>query len=295
MKSKIFIIIIAVFAVALTVFLAFRANVTEQYTAISLERHEPNISLPLNIQTAVLEPGIEEKEDVGHFPPDPYDYSIPVPETEPVDPSHFNKAVFIGDSRMLGLIKYTEVSPINLCGVGFSVSAYDTTTFIKFEEDNLTVRDALRRLSDYDSVYISTGLNELGWTAENFELKYSRMLDDILAVVKAKPVYVQLIMPVTTGFENSRVMNLFNLRNSNVEVFNNIIKKLALEKEIYILDCSAIFNLENGTLNPEFSSDGAHLTRSAYKTQLDYYCSHVIPSDMIEARYLSRGIKIDLD
>ncbi len=295
MKSKIFIIIIVAITVALTVLLALRADVTELYVARNLERPEPNISLPLDSDTVVFESGIEERDDVGSFPPDPYDYSVPVPESEPVEPSHFEKSVFIGDSRMLGLIKYTEVDPINLCGVGFSVASYDTATFIKSGEDNLTVRDALRELTDYDSVYISTGLNELGWTASSFESGYSRMLDDILAVVKGKPVYVQLIMPVTTGFENSKVMNLFKLKNSNVEIFNDIIKKLALEKQIYILDCSELFNLENNTLNPEFSSDGAHLTRDAYKTQLNYYCSHVIPNDMIEARFLSRGIKVSRD
>ena len=56
-----------------------------------------------------------------------------------------------------------------------------------------------------------------------------------------------------------------------------------------------MFNLENGTLNPEYSSDGAHLTTKAYNTQLDYYRSHVISNELIEARYMSRGIKIDLD
>ena len=90
-------------------------------------------------------------------------------------------------------------------------------------------------------------------------------------------------------------MNPYKLKNSNVEVFNDIIREIAVKKQLYLLDCSDMFNLENHTLNPVFSSDGAHLTREAYKTQLDYYRSHVIPNDMIEARYLSRGIKINLD
>ncbi len=295
MKSKIIIILLLALAVALTVFLVLHANVTEQFDENDLKRPEPNVSLPLESMNATFESNITERDDVGSFPPDPYDYSVPVAECEPVEISHFNKAVFIGDSRMLGLIRYTDVEPINFCGVGFSVASYDTVTFIKSGEDNLTVRDALRELTDYDAVYISTGLNELGWASANFEIEYSRMLDDILAVVKGRPVYVQLIMPVTTGFETSRVMNPYKLKNSNVEVFNNIIRELAVKKQLYLLDCSEMFNLENHTLDPVFSSDGAHLTREAYNTQLDYYRSHVIPSDMIEARYLSRGIKVDLD
>ena len=295
MKSKIMIVLMTVLALGLSVFLVLHANVTPLFEEQGLERLAPNTSLPLTARDAVCEASIEEREDVGSFPPDPYDYSIPVAECEPVEVDHFNNAVFIGDSRMLGLIRYTDLDPINFCGVGFSVASYDTVTFIKSGENNLTVRDALRELTDYDAVYISTGLNELGWSAESFESEYSHMLDDILAVVKGRPVYVQLIMPVTTGFESSRVMNPYKLKNSNVEVFNDIIREIAVKKQLYLLDCSDMFNLENHTLNPVFSSDGAHLTREAYKTQLDYYRSHVIPNDMIEARYLSRGIKINLD
>ena len=295
MKSKIFILFLLAIIIALTVFLVLHANVTDEFEEKDLARLEPNISLPLENNDVTFEPNITEREDVGSFPPDPYDYSVPVAECEPVDVSHFNKAVFIGDSRMLGLIRYTDIEPINFCGVGFSVASYDTVTFVKSGEDNLTVRDALRELTDYDAVYISTGLNELGWASESFESEYSRMLDDISAVVRGRPIYVQLIMPVTTEFETSRIMNPYKLKNSNVEVFNNIIRKIAVKKQLYLLDCSDMFSLENNTLNPEFSSDGAHLTRKAYNTQLDYYRSHVIPSDMIEARYLSRGIKINLD
>lgn len=284
-----------ILVLALGVFLVLRANISNNFEVQDLDRPNPNISLPLYEADAFSEESIIEREDVGSFPPDPYDYSVPVAECEPVEIEHFNKAVFIGDSRMLGLIKYTEVDPINFCGVGFSVDAYDSVTFVKSGEDNLTVRDAIRGITDYDAVYISTGLNELGWSASSFKAEYSRMIDDILSVVNGKPVYVQLIMPVTTGFETSRIMNPFKLKNSNVEVFNNIIREIAVKKQLYILDCSDMFNLENGTLNPEYSSDGAHLTTKAYNTQLDYYRSHVISNELIEARYMSRGIKIDLD
>ena len=284
-----------IIAIALSVLLFFAADITERFGPDDLKRPEPNISLPLTAQITISEPNIEERDDVGSFPPDPYNYSLPVAEGAAVDVEHFNKAVFIGDSRMLGLIRYTDVNPINFCGVGFSVASYDKVTFVKSGDNNLTVRDAIRELTDYNAVYVSTGLNELGWSASNFESEYSRMLDDILAVVKGRPVYVQLIMPVTTGFETSKVMNPYNLKNSNVSVFNDIIRKLAVQKQLYILDCSDMFNLENNTLDPKFSSDGAHLTREAYQTQLDYYRTHVIPNDMIEARYLSRGIKINLD
>ncbi|MBQ4136752.1 MAG: hypothetical protein IJD67_01460 [Clostridia bacterium] len=206
----------------------------------------------------------------------PYDYSAPVPEREPVENEFFNRAVFIGDSRMLGLVKYNDLEPINYCSVGFSVGLYDTSSFIKHEDKTLTVKEALRVNDDFDMVYISTGINELGWSIGKFAEKYRAMINDIKEVAGDRPIYIQLILPVTRGFETSKYMNPFGLKNSNVTRFNAELVEIAKECRIYYFDCSENFLLDDGTLDPNKSSDGAHLTLEAYAEQLDIYKSHVV-------------------
>lgn len=206
----------------------------------------------------------------------PYDYSSPVPETDAVDDSYFDRCVFIGDSRMLGLIKYNKISPVNYCSVGFSVSAYENSSYVRMGEKDLSVAQAMHENDDYDAVYIATGINELGWTKSKFIEKYSLMLDDIKECAGTRPVYIQLILPVTNEFESSKKLNLFGLKNADVSVFNDALKELASEYKVYYLDCSDAFTLDDGSLDPTCSSDGAHLTLDAYGKQLEYYKTHVV-------------------
>lgn len=206
----------------------------------------------------------------------PYDYSLPVPLCEPVDNSYFDRCVFIGDSRMLGLIRYNDISPINYCSVGFSLSAYEDSSYIRIGEKNLSVSDALRENDDHDAVYIATGLNELGWPQTKFVEKYRDMLKNIRSLCGSRPIYIQLILPMTNEFESSKKMNPYGLKNSDVAKFNESLVSLAKELEVYYLDPSAAFTLADGSLDPEVSSDGAHLTLSAYAEQLEYYKTHVV-------------------
>lgn len=204
-----------------------------------------------------------------------YDFSLPVPESRNVGDSYFKRCVFIGDSRMLGLIRYTGIEPVNYCGVGLSIATLDSKAFVKQGDDYVTILEALRQNTDFDALYISTGINELGWGVQAFEKKYDSMIKEIKNIVGSKPIYIQLIMPVTTEFENSAVMNPFGLSNNSVESFNNALIRTAENNRIFYLDCSHMFTLDDGSLDPSKSTDGAHLTVDAYSEQLEYYKTHV--------------------
>ena len=59
--------------------------------------HSPHVSVPESV-----EPDINRSGE--------YDFSLPVPASDPVENSYFDDAVFIGDSRTEGLILYTGLS-----------------------------------------------------------------------------------------------------------------------------------------------------------------------------------------
>ncbi len=206
----------------------------------------------------------------------PYDYSLPVPTCEAVTNEYFDNCVFIGDSRMLGLLSYTDINPTNYCGTGFSLASYDKLDFVRIDGETYTVKDALRTKDGYTAVYIATGLNELGWNKSSFISSYAGVIDDIKEAAPDCPIYLQLILPITSEFESSKSMNPFGLKNSDVVLFNESLIELAKEKEIYYLDCSELFVLEDGYLNPEKSYDGAHLAFDCYNEQLEYYKTHVV-------------------
>lgn len=264
-------IIMVLLIVALTIFLVTNIFVTVDYTSgdilpRTVEADSVSCTMLLSENQAPL---------LKVIPEEPYEYNLPVPASREVDDSYFENCVFIGDSRMLGLVKYNDISPTNYCSVGFSVAAYDTAAFVRIDGENYTVKDALRNNNEYKAVYIATGLNELGWSLGKFKSKYADMIDDIKEISGDRPIYIQLIMPMTAEFESSKRMNPYELKNSNVSLFNEALIELAVEKQIYYIDCSELFVLEDGSLNPEKSFDGAHLTLDAYSEQLDYYKNHV--------------------
>lgn len=269
--------VIFLICIALCVFLVSLMDISEAFENVK----DISVSACAVYDCGTPDEAHEASENIAEDPSvgvlySPYDYSLPVPESEAVDNSYFDRCVFIGDSRMLGLVKYNDIEPINYCSVGFSVGAYDNATFVRIGDKNYTVKDALRENDDYDAVYIATGLNELGWPLKTFAEKYEYMIKDIKEAAGDRPIYIQLIMPITNSFESSKKMNPYSLKNSDVVRFNESLKAMAQKCEVYYLDCSALFTLEDGSLDPNKSSDGAHLTLSAYSDQLDYYKTHVV-------------------
>ncbi|MBQ7822178.1 MAG: hypothetical protein IJ391_07850 [Clostridia bacterium] len=271
--------ILIVLCIALGVFLVYSLNISGQFSD-AVHMGTP-VSARYVSGAAVAADGMHSSEGIAEDPSIgvlilPYDYSAPVPESEPVDNAYFDRCVFIGDSRMLGLVKYNDIDPINYCSVGFSVASYDTAEFIRVGEETFNVRDALRENDDYDAVYISTGINELGWSRGRFAEKYRDMINDIKSTAGERPIYIQLIMPVTNGFEASKIMNPYGLKNSDVSLFNETLVDIAQECGVYYFDCSELFVLDDGSLDPKVSSDGAHLTLKAYGDQLEFYKTHVV-------------------
>ena len=92
-------------------------------------------------------------------------------EFQQVDESYFDDALFIGDSRTVGLRDYTDLSEHADFFCETSLTIYKV-----LEEDfkNMgTVKEALEN-KDYGKIYIMVGINELGrGTTEDFMGKYT--------------------------------------------------------------------------------------------------------------------------
>ncbi len=207
-----------------------------------------------------------------------YDFTQAVPESEAQPRSYFNDTVFIGDSRTSGLLLYTDLSPIDFSAVGLNVKSILTKAYIRLpNEDGInesyTLIDALtREKENYKSIYLSMGLNELGWEAGRFIQFYKETINAIREVTDV-PIYMQLIMPITVHASET---TQFGITNDKAVVFNEKLIKLAEEMELFMLDPRDLFALEDGTLDPEVTYDGIHFNPKRYEVIADYYCTHVV-------------------
>lgn len=210
-----------------------------------------------------------------------YSFNEPVPENVAVDYAYFNDTVFIGDSRTKGMMMHTAMSPYDFSSSGLNVSSLQTKAYIRLPDENgtpqsYTLAEALEReKGNYKAIYVATGLNELGWPVDGFMRAFSAFIDN-LEEIGGVPIYVQLIMPVTTY---SSETTIFGITNEKCVQFNAELREFIAERELFMLDPAPLFTLEDGTLDPEYSYDGVHLHPKYYEILANYYRTHVVDMD----------------
>lgn len=208
--------------------------------------------------------------------PEPYDYTIPVPERDPVEDDWFSDAVIIGDSRTDGLHKFSGLkAPTYLFYTGLTVFDFSTRAVIVSDGDNLTAHDALGRLSPA-KIYLCLGLNELGWHDDNaYYEEYGKVVDAVRALHPGAQIYLQLLIPVNAAKCKANNQPAY-VTNEQIAVYNEVIRQVAAEREVYLIDLPEVFADEQGELPREMTGDGVHMTRAGYAQWADYLRTHIV-------------------
>ncbi len=210
--------------------------------------------------------------------------SMPVTESEPVDLSYFDSAVFLGDSLTQGLQIYdTGLPNAHYCayrGVGPN-AVVNGTTCTRIDGVQEVPLEALASYAP-KSVYILLGTNVLTQDTDytSFLNYYSLMLDNIRALLPDADIYVQSITPVrpevSAGAGHS---GMYGARFIRV---NNDLAALAVEKGCYFLDLWEMLADANGDLKAEYAQpDGYHLLPEGYAAWVSYLRTHVAHTEIV--------------
>ena len=85
-------------------------------------------------------------------------------------------------------------------------------------------------------------------------------------------IYVQEIMPVTRKVSDSQRY----IKNRKIYEYNSLIRDMAEEKEIYLIDTAGAFATEDGSLPDDVAPDGIHLTKEYCEKWLEYLETHTV-------------------
>ena len=171
---------------------------------------------------------------------------------------------------MQGFVLYSGLSLHAYTGVGLTVATAYTDPLFGSGEDKKTLVDALSE-TPYQKYYLMFGLNEIGWTSyRTFTDDYGGIIDRILAVNPQAKIYLFSILPLTA--KRSSESDWQN--NENVNLFNQLIWKLALDKGVCYLDAAASVAGADGCLPEEGTSDGVHLNKAWCQKLLSYVKTH---------------------
>ena len=244
---------------------------TEEQT--NLSDRTPSPQAPVQKQKPEAQP---PEEDSAAEPVSEYDFSQPVPEGEAVDNSYFEDAAFIGDSRTDGFLLYSGIGcGENLTSNGLSIFKLAEKKAITIDGTKYTLLEALA-LKQYGKVYLSLGINELGYNNDQgFYDAYCQAIDLIRESQPNAVIYIQGLIPLNETVI-AETGGASYLKNDHLLIYNDLMKQVAEEKHVTFLDLNPVFTDEDGQLPRDASTDGIHLRKSYCQQWLDYLQTHTV-------------------
>ena len=217
--------------------------------------------------------GGDDAEESGHPKPTPTpnDCGMLVPESEAVDDSYFDDAVFIGNSRTEGLKMYSGLTNATfITEVGLTVDSIFTDYCDISGGGKARAFDQLAGM-EFSKVYIMLGMNELGWVYESvFKEDYGKIIEKIREINPDAVIYIQSIIPVSKWKDsNDEVYTIANVNRLNTQL-----RALADEKEVHYVDVAEGVMDDEGYLPFEATGDGVHLTPEYCVVWMDYLRTH---------------------
>ena len=203
---------------------------------------------------------------------DPSEYYWPQPwEFCEVDDSYFDDAVFIGDSRMVGLYTYGGMDNATFYAATSSTVYNIMKKRVKTGYSG-TVRDGLTENS-FGKIYIMLGVNELGIAGTDYYIDHYRtLIDEIKELQPDALIYIHAIGHVRgVPVPKNRAIN-----NSNINEKNLALYKLAMEEGAVFLDINSVYDDSTGNLKDEATGDGVHVNAKHTAEWHEFYNSHAV-------------------
>jgi hypothetical protein len=229
--------------------------------------------------TEAVEPEAETVQDSQTAAPEEDAQSVQnteeMREFETVDEDYFADALFIGDSRGVGLYDYAHLD-----NAEFYVSS-GMSIYKLFEDPDRRLKDGNwpRNLAtaltekQYGKIYLMLGINEMGvGDVDYFIENYEAVVEQIRQLQPDALIFIHGLLRVTE--ERSEKGDY--ITNEGINERNARLAELADGSRIFYLDVNDLFCDETGALNPEYTHDGVHLYAQYIGIWKQYLLEHGI-------------------
>ena len=216
-------------------------------------------------------------ESVGDAEEYAYTFGEAVPENAVIaDEEYFLGSVFIGDSRTVGFSMHSGIRARFWGHTGLNVSIAPTESFVPMTDGTkATVSEALEATADIKNIYISLGINELGWYSNKlFAQRYGEFVAMIKEAAPDADIYIQSVLPISKSAAENEYASSGG--NEKIRTYNELIKTMCAELSVYYVDTYSLFADEDGNLPADAGFDGVHLNPSRYREWGEYVSSHTI-------------------
>lgn len=181
------------------------------------------------------------------------------------DISYFDDALFIGDSRTVGIQEYgTFTNSDFFCSIGMSASNIDS------ENINGQSFEDLIKSKQYGKIYVMLGINEVGNDFQFTLTKYRAVIERLKANQPDAIIYIQGNLHVSSSVETNIISN------ASINYLNSLFAGLADNKKVFYIDINSVYDDENGALTQAYTSDGIHPLAVYYQQWCDWLSKNTV-------------------
>lgn len=192
-----------------------------------------------------------------------------------VDETWFDDALFIGDSRTVGMSEYGALTNATFyASTGLTVYKLFTAEIVPVEggRQKITIEEALQERR-FAKIYLMIGINEMGTgTVETFMEKYTEVVAKLQELQPDAIIYLQAIMRVSS----ERSAKGDYISNEGINLRNEEIAKLADNEKIFYLDVNSVICDEEGGLEKSYTFDGVHLMAKYVSIWKQFLMEHAV-------------------
>lgn len=176
-----------------------------------------------------------------------------------VEDDYFDDALFLGDSRVVGMYQYGGLGDIATfyASTGLTIYKLFSAEIVEVpdQKEKITVEEALQQQS-FGKIYIMVGINEMGTgTVERYAETYKAAVEHLQELQPDAIIYIQAILKVTTARSNKGDY----INNEGIVARNEALSQLADGERIFYVDPNPAVCDEDGGLVQDYTSDGVHL------------------------------------
>lgn len=193
-------------------------------------------------------------------------------EKQTVGKEYFDDALFIGDSRTVGISEYGDLNNATFfANTGMSVyNVFEKN--VSVPQVGKLKLEQLLTYKKFGKIYIMLGINELGYNQEKTLKKYKDLLKFVQEKQSNAIIYIEANLHVAAERSNKDK----TINNININKINNEISKLADNEKIFFIDVNEKFDDENGNLSSNYTQDNVHIYAKYYKEWSDWLSRNAV-------------------
>ena len=194
------------------------------------------------------------------------------PVFETSDSSYFDDALFIGDSRTVGLCEYGTLKNADyFASTGMSIYKLWKETLSVEDVGRVSLQELLN-VKQYGKIYIMLGINELGYKMEKTIAENEETIQKLKEQQPEATIYLCANLHITKARSDRDEL----INNKKIDKFNRKLETLTDNNKIYYIDVNEEFDDENGNLRAECTGDDVHVYAKYYQDWSGWLCENTV-------------------